>query len=280
VIKAWQYWATTMIGGVRMSNANESWVESLDGHNPAFGRGVLVMAGELPVAISAAWYAGSSERQVLVADCVRQPAKVLRLPADWQHPVDSALITNEAFGDRWLIRRLERTDASWLSDLKIDDLPIASLEALITTIVEMENMSEGGPYFYEEGWEPDFVYLESDGALRHEVQLSQGVLVERSWRIAGQWVLETDITAPKEIRLPIRPSYVHMIVKFIDEGLLPTPDILRLVNVSSSGEVELNETRFMGEDGVPQSGFTVFMPMEHYLDSELNGIRMKANGSS
>lgn len=236
------------------------------------------MDGEKPVAISAAWYVGSSERQVLVADCIRQPGRVLRLPAGWEHPKDSTSIINDSFGDRWHIRPLERADASWLTDLDIDDLPVSSLEAIIKTIVDMENENEGWPYEICEGWEADFVYLDSDGALRHEVQMSRGVVIARSWRVAGQWMSETGISSPKGSRLPVRARYVRMIVEFIDEGLLPTPDILRLVNIAHDEEVELNESTFMDEDGILRNGFTVLMPMEHYLDSELNGIRMQTKG--
>ncbi len=86
---------------------------------------------------------GILQRQVLVADCVRETPKALRLPPGWQHPTDSTIITVDSFGDPWSIWVLERSDAVWLSDLGIDDLPIASLEVLITTIVDMENLSEG-----------------------------------------------------------------------------------------------------------------------------------------
>ncbi len=112
------------------------------------------------------------------------------------------------------------------------------------------------------------------------MHLGLELVLARAWRIAGQWVTETEIIVPKEIRRPIRLSYVQMVVEFIDDGLLPTPDILRLVHVSPDVEIELNDTMFMGEDGVLQRGAIVLMPMPHYLDSELNGIRMMARGDS
>lgn len=249
---------------------------AMDGGLRVLGAGVLEVAGEEPVAFVSATAIPSDRDRFLIVDCVKAQPRVFRIPEELPLEADNGFISWDYFAVEAKIRDLKPEDARWLSSLDIDELPVPALRALIDVIANMEVDPDGtGPWDgREEGWEGDLVYLEPDGALRYEV-VDVGQMVCRAWRRRGEWELEESPVAWPTPSEPVTADFVRLVVGFIDEGLNPTEEIVELVTMSPSDQVEVDDAFEVDAHGAERP-VALFMPMDHYLESQMYVVRGEA----
>ena len=214
-----------------------------------FGRGVLEVEGEPPVAVlgihrDRRW---SGQIRVRRLRAFAAPSVSSSSPRGRAlgGPVDETTGAGTYFDVTWRVRGLESSDAAWISDLPVDDLPLPALEALIGVMADLETEGEL-PYSLEPDYEADYLYVHEDSRLRYEVRdLSRAGCLARAWREKGQWVLDEELGRSMEDLRPMNLVFAKDVISFIDDGLLLTPELVQFVTWGEDNEIEVDDAYFV-----------------------------------